>query len=70
MYVQKLSIQILNQPVKMSDGVVTVIAFFEDSGDSEGHQPIRRERKVEGQRGRIVRRLRQVLQKRANSKTT
>ncbi len=54
----------------MSDGVIAVLAFLEDSGDGEGHQPFRSEREIEGERGRVVQRLRQILQEREYAQTT
>ena len=54
----------------MSDGIIAVLAFLEDSSDSEGHQPFRGKREIEGERGRVMQRLRQVLQEGEYAQTT
>ena len=54
----------------MPDGVVAVLAFFENAGHGEGHQPLGGEREIEGEGGDVVQRLRQVLQEREDAQPT
>jgi hypothetical protein len=54
----------------MPDGVLAVFPLAEDAGHREGHQPLRREGQVERERGRVVQRLRQVVQERENADAT
>jgi hypothetical protein len=57
-------------PIEVPDGVVSVFGFFENSGHREGHQTLGSERQVEGERRRVVQRLRKVFQKREDAQTT
>ena len=51
----------------MSDSVVSVFRFFENSSDRERHQALGGERQVERERRRVVQRLWKVLQKREDA---
>jgi hypothetical protein len=45
----------------MSDSIVAILALLEDTGDGEGHQPLRGKREIKGERSWIVQRLWQIL---------